>query len=1718
MEKSLKIILFGLILGMISCVGEVKDQNAKKGDIVEATPKSTPISFDGLQYVNPVSNSKIELFFSEALTDAEEVIYEIYVNNSPIPIKVSNKSLNKNAQGLYLFTVTDLSPNTTYSFNMKAVPAGEISTATLNPDATKYATTYLNEMADFLGISSAQVGAGESGKTSVILKWVPAVIKGTSLNPKDSDPVQYEITYISQLGRANNLNNPNYTGADRKVTVIPGTLNNPPTISKLNSYPIDQLAPGTTYYFQVRAIHKGYITYGKDVHYKREQNTRYVTIKTLESTGIFDFQPSLVNLSSPEGELGLTNLDVSWGPASGDYYNYKVCYKKVASASDTPTGVDVFTDDYLATVINNPGVCVNKTAESLSHRITGLESYAYYQVKVLACKVSTCGVFDRIKSSLLQRRVMTNVAQFNGIEEVLEPQNETELDTLTINFDAPLVSSGYLNRFKLYCYNSLTDSSPVEIPLDGSTSSGTGKANCNGLTSLTGLPTTLQEYGSFNQIKLTTATPIDGTKTYCFSLLPSIYSSHLNQENLSSAVVKCITPVIRTPNIIQFPGKNNLCQTTLGKDFTVTWPSPSGGIYSKFVTFYKVKNSGNDFFNFQDAINAFHANDTSIYKWEANIDKNLTSVTLSNLIPGRSYSIGVLPYLESGASKIYGQFNVNVDECTLPLPIAKFDEWVDIFAVGPKVDGLGLPSSTGAVTTLLESLDTDGIPLEIKTNTDGISIDLTHSFSAAKVGSNTFDGVYGAYNGLDTNPLQQYSNNGIIRLAWKDVSIFNDSEKLHDYYSNVAYESTPNSKNSRLYGYKVYRSDDNMLTWVDLTARSDKNKFQTSANTGLLHSTPYQFRNRNNKAPNTAINIVQFTDFSVKSLSSVNDVDRARIYHYKVVPYFDGKPLQVQDSQNPSHHIIRVTLPPRNMALVHRMMANRTQCLEIDRDIDKKLGAHYSCEYNGLGATGLVKPWVSSNTVIDLGGDLLVDRFELSCPITRGDFSVTNSDSEFSGTRNNFQGLSDLGNNFKGCFNVQNSSMEGLGGTYTSTENYKRQQITPADCLGRSGYIRVAAGSSVCADPTRVNILNFNYPGSETDDVVNDCVMPNNNFDTFSDETNPNSILNSLSDGLIQSEYAAVYYSRALDGNVSSHSRGVQKYSAANGRTLQPTLSYTINTACSVNLAYVNNTGDYKPRWISVDKLFGGLEIYNGATKESTQTLWNKTIDEVRANPALYDTANVNAPDSGMLNTTRFNPSSTKLARIVTSNSAKLPSLSGLSYSQYQNICSTYKVQVGFQATGKSYVQTENEKTKHLTRKRDQIIASAWPMHYDETKVNELERGIHTTSGTFNGCVGSERLSSAGNVLSGETQLFKGDYLLPNYATSRSSITHIAQGSSSVDGNGSGANYSSEKCVSKFGVQDIVGNLSEVNSDEIFCDFTKDVFMLGTSASRLNSVAPSGSFPYYDPQALIAWVDSDPNTGSCSVNENGAGRSAIAAIGATISDIFNYGGLNPSVVLKSKTFDQASVNTTRNGDGQFLDFGQDRFAAKLNKQNTLRLDEVLGVKPASKYFNHILGIPLVCDDGAGCENNGSDNAIMSADKLANAHGFTLVSKPASVSILDYPVNNASISNEGISEIAVADTLNTSNLNTAPVEFVWDIDLGDPLDDQDNVLQKMFHTPGSGTPPSLVRRNFRVGRNNSLKIFSGGNYLSNPSRFTMHIDDTPDSRNFSGRCAVLINEN
>lgn len=1704
------VLMLTAVLILTSCVGTVKDSNPKTSDILNTGAKAPAISFDGLIKATPISHDKVELQFRGA-DGADEIIYEIYVNNSPIPIKLNSRSLVLKSNGNYFFTITALQTNSTYSFNMRATPAGFASDSKLDPNKSLSATTFNNQTADFLGIASVALAAGEAGRDSVVVKWNPATITGTTINLKDSDPVQYQITYISQLGGPANLNNPSYNGPDRFTIYSPALLTSPPALNKDKEYPVSGLTPGSTYYFQVRAVHKGYVTHGSDPLYKKEENTRYAKITTLAFAGVFDFNNTQVLATHPLGEKGLTNLDISWLPAMGEFNHYRVCYKKIAAPNTIPTTNDLLQDNDIDLILNNPGFCIQQAANLTSYRLTGLEPYAYYQVKVLACRTALCTSTDRIKSSLMQERVIANIAQFSGILKAANPVSDTNLDEITISFDPPITSSGYVSKMRLYCYSNLSDPSPVILPTDTTVSSGTGKALCDGISTTAEFPTTFDAFGSFTEATLKFATPIDGSRTYCLSLVPSIESPYLEQVNLAGAVIKCFTPELKTPNIVQFQGKNPTCDVSSGQNVGISWSPPTGGIYSKYVIFYKQKNLSSDFFNFAEATAAYIAgNAASPYKWMDNIDSTAVSETLLNLTPGKIYSIGILPYLNSGGQKFFGQYNLGVDDCMLPLPKATFNEWVDIFAIGPKEDGLTPITFTTQRKFILETLDEDGIPVELKIQTDEKSPDTGDPLAAIRTSSSYLDGVYGAKEGKDINPLNQYSNSGIVKIAWKDVSFFNDTTKMSNFISSL--ESTPGQKNTRKYGYRVYRSEDNQMSWVDLTSQSTKNKFQSIYNSGPIHSKSYSWKKRNNDSSITE-QIVFFTDYSVKFSGSNGEVDRARTYWYKIIPVFDGKELVYDPDSNQKHHIIRVTLPPRNMALVHRMMANRTICLEMDKTLNKNEGDHYSCKYNGLGSSGVNNVPTVGNTVYDAGGDLLIDRFELSCPYTRGDPNYTNSDSDFGGSKISFNGRSSYGNSFKGCFNDQSNTYEPALGAYTPSENYLYNQVIPGDCFGRESGTITATGTTACINPAKTKTSLYIYPGALSEDLSLECTNPAKLGANIANLGDPLSKINTDNTYHFptQSEFSAVYYMR---GNFSSdwYTHTSYNYAGGNGKKLNYS-NNAIPSNCTVNLPYVNVSGHYAPRWIAVNALFDKLTP-TGGTRLSIAT---KTISQVLADPDLYDqdsSGAVQAPPADLLTNNRYS-SSTSLMRVFTSNAAKLPGITGLNQLDYNKVCNSYKVEVGIETSLKGFIGLDSVKEKRLMRKKESVVASAWPPHFDNSTVTNLETGTFIENTNYKGCNSVTRINAPGNSpLYGNLTYSKGSKLTPLFPTAGKLHSSVVEGSSALDG----ANSSTEKCVSRFGVQDIVGNLREINGDEIFCDYTQDKLFLGVQNSLSNSVDYTEG-TYFDPLNMTPWVLPTPDSGSCSVVEKGAYRAGTYTSGGSFNSIFDYSGVNTQVVSTPKRFDQEAVLASRNGDGSFLDFGQNSFGPKLDKDNTLSLTDTLS---ASNYFSPVLGLPLTC--AAGCDGDGDDNTLITAEKIAAAKGYTTSNNPLGISLLNFPTNNSVITNLGISEIASHDPIDTSFPGETAVNYISSINLGaDSIDPNDNFGVLKTLVPGSSDPASLETYIFPVGRGSVLKMYTGGSATSAAGRYSLYISGNSDEAerypnyDLSSRCVLMINQ-
>lgn len=1733
------------MMSFYACVGTIADKNSQKSSTVTSGTTDTNITFGGLIKANPISHSKVELSFYPAKGNSSEYTYEIYVNGAPFPVKISSNSISPNSTGQIVAIVDGLNLNSTYTFNIKAIAAGIGSSSILDPKKTLSATTFSNETANFLGIANAQLSPGVSSQNSVIVSWLPATITGSTSRSKSTDPVTYEITYISTLGGLGRLNDETYpTTLDRKViyTTELSSLqgNDNPPVDRTISKTITGLNPGTTYFFQVRAIHKNFMLYGSDAVYKKELNTKYIKITTQSSTGAPDFKPEMVTLSNAIGVDGLTRLNVAWLPASGPFYNYRVCYKKVANENILPEDVDI--SDQLVNNSNFPiagdGVitCSIKNAEETFHQIGNLTPYAYYQVKVFACLNSDCDSSNRIASiqlginkGSLVNRVMTNLAPFGGITRHENPSSTSYLNKIKLHFDPAVVTTGYMNKFRLYCYRNLLDSNPVRLMDNESVSSNTGINICDNITVHTDFPESIDEIQKFSSIELSLpSTSLEGNTNLCFALVPAIESTHLNQFDLTTATVKCFTPQILAPTIVQFPGRDISCDITNGTDLNIIWPTPTGGLYTHFVTFYQAKTIGTEFFSFENAINEFSSNQSINYNWIVSNDHTATNQLITNLTPGGRYNVGVMAYLDTPSIKKWSQYNLSVGECAIPLPKAKFKEWTQVFAIGPKENGLVPKSQSGNREYILETIDTslsaDGIPYELKLDSDKITPLSSEALSHSKNGSNLFDGIYGRLDNLTSNTLHQYSNNGIVKIMWKDVNLFGTNTKhLKDYYDNAL-------KKDRKFGYRIYRSDDNKITWINLTQNSLKNTNQKTTNDGLIQAIDVQWRVRNNSNSITE-SMASFTDYSVNATKSNDMTDKARVYYYKIVPVFNNNELVYDDVNNPNHHVIKVILPPRNMALVHRLMANRNICLEMDKSISKKATDFYTCEYNGLGSSGKNGRAIIGETVYDQGGDLLVDRFELGVNFTRGDPNITGSTSEFNGTKLQFNGADKNGSKFTGCFNNTSTQYEPNQGTPPSGTTYSYQNMIPGDCVGNDKPNTVFT-SGDCSQPE--NYMNT-YPGTIGEYITSTkCSDSTYTFSNFGNLSDSNSIIRTDENYFpTQSEYGAVYYIR----NYFPHMWNTLVFSkipAGNNSFLSP-IHQGHNINAYINLPFLDNsTNTWVPRWLPISKLFGGyslnLETDSGSYIESKKfELYNMTISQILSS-SLYDTIKVQRPTSTFLSSNRYD-NDTPIARIISSNASKLPPLMSLTQRQLSKICSTYKIDVGIESnnTFNSLLKT-GQKSKQLLRRKEFIAASSWSFALDDSQVKALEKGQDSKK---TGCIGRTKTDKETGLLSMQKNSPYSNYFAvenssdPGYGAARGfNLSQSITSASSYLVTGSAGDKSSERCISRYGIQDLIGNIAEQTSEEFFCNHQSADALVNKPEIYITPTNDYIDGARYDGTlvdtslGLKAIVRKYQESGNCSSVEIGGNRSLLFASGSNINSIYLPDSqiINNQVVSKTKDFDQKSILSMRNGDGSFLDFGQDAIGTQLNDANDIN------TMTPTMYFNIALGIPIVCNKGC---NNGEaeDNKRIVSDyhaSIASAASATY-SDPASIKITNFPINNSTFHNIGVNDIYSSIDANTNDSyrysNNKTLTFIDAIIQNASLE---NILKKVTYTSPQPSPGGLTNYRFIIDRKSSVRMISGGNANIESGRYSLHIDgprDNLDPNGFgtAGRCSILLEE-
>ncbi len=1870
--KKLPLIIAALsFLSVLSgCVGTV--DTTKKPITYFEDPAKESFFYTGIQSVRAIADDKVEVDFNAYGGNTDLYDYFLYINDAPQGLKLDLSTIKQVQGGLYRYVLKDLTINTTYSLVLRAENK---STGALSEGGNSFLVkTFDNQVADFHGAAQVYLVPGQSSTTAVV-EWNPATFTGLS-SANSFDPIYYMVYYVSDAQGIHSLYNP----ATRNQVRMPGGSSR---ITKNNhasnvSTTINTLAPDTTYHFMVRAIHKAHED-TPDSDLDLESNNIIITITTDSSGSVPDFTANSLQVQNAPGIDAFTKMRAFWDAGLGGYTGYRFFVKRYEGSDfDNDDELDLEDDltetdgsgNYvnLLNCINvapasSGGIaegalpadfdtdpskiaCFNLPPSLTSFQITGLSRYKPYNFKVALCRTLDCPLETTdpdagMLSILRAKRTFPELAPFTGIDTINNPSDINNLTRISSRFNPVVTSIGYADTFELNCVDPTDYNNYVTFPSDGSQIAGQigNLARCNGLDALRySNENPLSGLNNYGAISSETGVFINGVNTggntnYCFSINPAITqesqaptsefdydgNKHLRPA-LADRIVRCHIPEVKPPTASEFPGVAGSCEV-VNDTATITWNTPTGGLYHDYIVVQKVKEAAP--FSYISAISG-----AASYTL---IDQPLGTSTYqaTGLTPGQTYQFGVVTRLDiGGGDYLYSESNTGIVECNIQLPVATFKEWTRVLAVGPKIDGR-VPEAnptddlnpwptyqkgdTGVDARVYEAVSPQGQVYEVIDAADP-DVFAPPGFSTSfGLTNDNFDGIR---NGETTNIAA--SKTGIISLAWKHV----DLDFLDTEFKTAQTNSMP--RISRTYGYRVYRSSDYGVSWTNLSGDQ------------LIHAVDYNFKEGPNEAT-TPIKMAFFTDYSARALESNAQVDRARLYLYKIVPVYQGMELSYDDDRENPHHILRVTLPPPNMALIHRKMANRQACMEVGKYDEIDVDNHYRCAYNGVGARMQDFPWRLGFTVVDQGGDMLVDRFELGCNYTRGDNNpiVQSSRSYFHDGMDS--GIGDMLNNlgdfkgyrgdtspstsvFRGCVSKSLNNLgrgaSDIGGDnnpdpgdsdnpYTDEEiSYDRTIF--GDCLGNDN---ISIPWSYCSNPLACpGTYTMSFPGASGSGFTSTTIDNNNPHFAFGDQP---TALNPVGSGgrtrvgrldrdrrryvVAQGEFGAVYYN--VSGTNSSRSLSPYGQGYSNGANSHETLvsqgDWGFKRVCSLNIPSIDNDGSWRSRWFDLDALrrvtFHNQDEINPATgtnytaAEAVVPIIDKTLDEVLNSRALYDDwkgdpnqKNYRNPlgvDSNFFNADRIHMDM-PIGRIVASNNAKLPPLVGGNQQTFNQICQTYEVQVGVGDEVGGFQALSAPTAKRLLNRHEHILAAAWPEEFSGSQIIALERGNATFQlpGILTGGDDYARSCKAAynNLTGGYTPLVD-RRLLGDYGYANISGQPLITGSGKIDENAE-IRRSSTHCQSRYGIQDLVGNLTEIHGIQIFCDYSTNSMGLyfGVDGDKTQSVAlphvnpsdgqgadnyypitgadkieickytstppsgnwyPSGPNHYCatnDEVPLAPWKEVTPLAGYCSVVDNNLNRPNDFSNFRTSSGDFHpivngNGDVNTNMILNPNTFDPLNILGMRNGDGYFLNFGPGNLAPALTVANALSFASAVSVPAAATnlYFSPLLGLPLTCGDYAGgnsCDSiTAGDNRKKSLASYEDNHPGTPAAFPPETET--FFIGNSSMTNRGLSETRgsalVPDMITYGGNDNGGRYIVTRL-----TENSSGSVSETRFTSDSFPETTAQAFNYfwDLQRGVTLSLQSGGaSNNSNSGRYTASIQPWINNGNEGARCMVMINQ-
>jgi hypothetical protein len=605
-----KLWLTPFFLIFFSCVGTVQDTATPK--TILKSEDATKVSFAGVTEAHAIADDKIEVFFYPATGGTGKFDYIISVGDIPVPFTVPSDVLSADYRGLLKYTVTNLDPAQAYVIKVEAKEQ-ESSTKQTN-DTTTMASTFPNDVANFVGVASVSNPQGIDGLDSIKIRWAHAAYDFSNYTAP-SNPASYEIVVL----RADLLNPSNFDdlakgeAQGRYLKIV--DYNTDTNEITMRGLPSDK-----KYYVRMRALHIASVNNYSIPRLRSEQNTNYLEISTLSANSP-QFDTNSVSVTKNPGPAVTTSLNVAWGAVVGVFDHFRIYYGDTNASVNSGAIAD-------SCIAGNPvgGVyCKKIDATFRSALIANLTALTTYQVMVVICQDIYCTSGKRVVSSIKTGTTTPILAGFNGVTSVSVARNVNEIGKLVLNFTPPDFTLGYFDGFIIGYKKDKTATAYDKISE----------------TIYTG-PVTLDSfnYAIDSMITVNNISYTDGQNN-CFNIYPFVYGPNLDKNEYNADKWVCVIPTISAPSKTDFPGISQ-AGTNPGAIF-MTWAAPGNGVFTQYEVFWK-KTAGA--FSFNTAIAETSAGNFTNYGRSLAADyvtDQTIQFQLSNL-PYTTYKVGVLTY------------------------------------------------------------------------------------------------------------------------------------------------------------------------------------------------------------------------------------------------------------------------------------------------------------------------------------------------------------------------------------------------------------------------------------------------------------------------------------------------------------------------------------------------------------------------------------------------------------------------------------------------------------------------------------------------------------------------------------------------------------------------------------------------------------------------------------------------------------------------------------------------------------------------------------------------------------------------------------------------------------------------------------------------------------------------------------------------------------------